>query len=92
MSIRCRVSIAVLLCAAQAHADEPAAPQPEPGHRQGAAETVQEGNVDQWLQHYQRERGDNWPQPRQVKPNAGAEPDERAANSSNAAGPALPAR
>lgn len=28
--------------------------------RRDAAETVKEGDVSQWLQHYQRERGEAW--------------------------------
>jgi hypothetical protein len=92
MSFRWSTLIALLLCAAQAHADEPAAPQPESGQRQGAAETVQEGNVDQWLQHYQRERGDNWPQSTQIKPNTDADADERSADPPNAGERASTAR
>jgi len=36
---------------------EPAA---APSRRPDAAEAVQEGNVERWLQHYQRERGEEW--------------------------------
>jgi hypothetical protein len=89
MSFRWSTFIALLLYAAQSHADEPAAPQPAPGPRQGAAETVQEGNVELWLQHYQRERGEKWPQFTQVEPNAA---DERSADPPNAGEPAPTAR
>jgi len=33
---------------------------PAAERRPDAAEAVQEGNVEQWLQHYQRERGPEW--------------------------------
>ncbi len=49
-----------LVCCSSASgwASEPAGPPPE--HRPDAAEVVQEGNVELWLQHYQRERGEEW--------------------------------
>jgi len=86
MSIRWMMPVALLLCAVSAHS-EPAAPPSDAAARPGAAETVQEGSVDQWLQHYQRERGEHWPQSRQVESNADADadPDQPKAPSSNAA-------
>ena len=44
-----------------------------------AAEIVQEGDVSQWLQHYQRERGAEWSkqqreQPAQTPPEGRTEP------------------
>jgi len=92
MSFRWSTLIALLLCAVQAHGEKPAAPQPAPGDRQGAAETVQEGNVDRWLQHYQRERGAKWPQSTQDEPDTGADPDDQAADPPNAREPAPTAR
>jgi len=54
-----------VLCAsgAPASAAEPAASAGE--RRPDAAQAVQEGNVDQWVQHYQRERGHEWERARQ---------------------------
>jgi hypothetical protein len=43
--------LALMLLAA--HAAEP----PEPARPKDAAEEVQEGNVDNWIKYYQRERG-----------------------------------
>lgn len=45
-------------CSAPGWAGDPATRPPE--HRPDAAEVVQEGNVELWLQHYQRERGEHW--------------------------------
>jgi hypothetical protein len=33
-----------------------------------AAEVVQEGDVSQWLQHYQRERGEEWARQQRAQP------------------------
>lgn len=44
------------------------APAREP--RPDAAQAVQEGNVEQWLQHYQRERGAEWERARTSAPSA----------------------
>jgi len=85
MPIRWMMPVALLLCAVPAHSEHAA--RTDAADRQGAAEAVQEGNVDQWLQHYQRERGEHWPQSRQVesKANAAADPDRATADPSNAA-------
>lgn len=37
--------------------------EPAAERRPDAAQAVQEGNVNQWLEHYQRERGAAWPAP-----------------------------
>jgi hypothetical protein len=54
--------VAFAIAASAAHAGE-AAPAPEREEQarpRDAAEAVQEGNVTQWLEHYQRERGGDW--------------------------------
>jgi hypothetical protein len=63
------VALAALLCAGLAQAAEPPAQRPR-----DAAEAVQEGNVSQWLEHYQRERGEEWARQRQDPPPAAPEP------------------
>lgn len=39
---------------------DPAPAGPEPQRRPDAAQEVQEGDVQLWLQYYQRERGQDW--------------------------------
>jgi hypothetical protein len=57
----------LLSCIGLAAEDEPAA--------RDAAEVVQEGDVSQWLKHYQRERGEDWArQQRGSEATQGAEP------------------
>jgi hypothetical protein len=53
---------AVALATSAAHcADAGRAPERDEQPRaRDAAEVVQEGNVTQWLEHYQRERGEEW--------------------------------
>lgn len=54
----CALAISVSLLAQGVDMREPAAER-----RPDAAQAVQEGNVNQWLEHYQRERGAAWPAP-----------------------------
>lgn len=57
-----RVGLAViLLCMAPLHAEE----RPPP---RDAAEIVKEGDVSQWLEHYQRERGTEWAKQQREQP------------------------
>jgi hypothetical protein len=65
---------AIALTAPAADADDaPAAQEREAQARpRDAAEAVQEGNVTQWLEHYQRERGEDWA--KQKSGNAGEPP------------------
>ncbi len=69
-----QLSIAALACgvgAAVWGADR--AVDAEPGRRPDAAQAVQEGNVELWLQHYHRERGAAWE--RAGRPNASTAAD-----------------
>jgi hypothetical protein len=61
--MRC-VALVWALCssalgAAAVNAEEPAQPARQERPRD-AAQAVQEGSVTQWLEHYQRERGEQW--------------------------------
>jgi hypothetical protein len=44
-----------------------------------AAEAVQEGSVTQWLEHYQRERGEQWKRAQGAPAETGAPKAERTA-------------
>lgn len=66
-----RLTAAALLlwCAAALQAA-----QEQPPLTRDAAQAVQEGDVSQWLQYYQRERGEEWNRQREDAPPAGQEP------------------
>ncbi|HEY7759176.1 MAG TPA: hypothetical protein VIA64_07160 [Burkholderiales bacterium] len=46
-----------------------------------AAEIVQEGDVSQWLQHYQRERGAEWARQQREQPTTPAPASEQSERS-----------
>ena len=61
MNPRAGLSV-ILLCVAPLHAEE------RPPPPRDAAEIVKEGDVSQWLEHYQRERGAEWAKQQREQP------------------------
>jgi hypothetical protein len=53
---------AALLCVAPVHSAQ------EPPPARDAAQIVREGDVGQWLEHYQRERGAEWAKQQRAPP------------------------